>query len=47
MTQCYDMHESAPTYTNYNHCAKDRQRFIRQKKSLQINAQTSKNTARW
>ena len=20
MTQCYDMHESVPTYTNYNHC---------------------------
>lgn len=36
MTQCYDMHESVPTYTNYNHCAKDRQRFIRQKNEIAI-----------
>lgn len=44
MVQCYDMHKSVSTYTNYNHYAKDRQRFIRQKKSLQINDQTLKNT---
>lgn len=28
MVQCYDMHKSVSTYTNYNHYAKDRQRFI-------------------
>ena len=47
MVQCYDMHESVPIYTNYNHRTNDSQRFIRQKKSLQINAQPSKNIFRW